>query len=436
MNKVAAWLILSAIIILGILSPAITSIPKPPRHIDPSNAHEEGPSPTELLILYMSVADSISKYDFSSAKNNLSLISNVYVPENLKYIIDRFNNLINDLIGYENNTRNCISSAEKAINKSNISLAKKLISEGILNLTKAKIIYDELSTVARDLTSLGIPLQKLDTILSRISDSLDKLERELLSLKNSLEKLGNLAETFLQITVNPHNITVGDTITIQGYLVDEWNNPLANRSIIIHIGGTSLETLTDVNGSFTIRREINIYERIVKVYAEYVPRGSDYNKYKYSRSNIVYLTIYFIKPSIILELYNKSVLPGDTIFLHIKTLPNLQLIVQTPFTKELKLSSSNGSVTLSFQVPLNTSEGTYAVSVKSLPNDSIGPAYAKAYFKVYKLDPDVVVDAPKYVLTGIPYTINVLCNVDSIITVSSDVLGYSFEGKGEVLRRK
>jgi len=428
MNKVLAWLIAFILVIMGILSPIITGIVEPPRHIDPSTAKDQTPSPVELLMLYSSAVNSLNAYDFLSAKDNLSLAYNVYVPENLRYIIYRFNDLLDQLIDYVNITKNYVDDAEECINSSDLSTANKLIQDGLLYLAKAKVIYNELSSVARDFTRLGVSLQKLDTLLSSIGDMLEKLETKLYMLENIVKKRSsNLINTSIYISVSPRNITVGNIVDISGYLVDAEGNPLGNRTITIHIESITIEVLTDKDGSFSIHRQIYIYKPEALVYAEYYPRGSDYNVYEYSRSDYVTITIFYVKPWIMIKLYNDTVLPGSNISVRVETLPNLSLIVNTPFTREFKVSSANGSVLFNITVPLNVDEGVYTLSIRTIPSGIIGPAEERVYFKVYRLMPDVEVHVPQYIFTGIPYTIIVSSNVDSRISFFGKGIGFEHE---------
>ena len=91
-RDLGAWILLLALACL-ILSP-LTPCYSIPRHVDPSQVSEELPLPTGLLKLYGEVVGALVKGNFTKADLNLRKLVEVYAPPNLRYVYDRFNELL------------------------------------------------------------------------------------------------------------------------------------------------------------------------------------------------------------------------------------------------------------------------------------------------------------------------------------------------------
>jgi len=420
--------ILLALAILAILAlnlPAM--LISPPRHLNPLSLNPEGPSPLEMLQIYLNIAHALSGYDLVSAKGNLSYAATVYIPENLRAIVNRFNGLLEQLIFHIEDTRDAIDEARALINASNYRDASGVIEKGFRSLARARVIYYELLEASNALASIGLPIQRLKGVLDAIGGVIEDLRKQLEALNDIVSSnITRVIGTRIEIQVYPTNVTIGEYVRISGYLADERGDPLTDRSVVVHFGDESMETSTGPEGIYSLSVRADVYKPVVRVYAEYIPRGRDVGVYSYSRSEDLFVTIYYITPELEVSLDRSRVRPGDEVSIYVRTIPGLLIVIESPFDRQRTVTST-GSVVVPISIPYNVSDGTYTIKVKTLPAGIIGPAERSISLDVYRDRPDIRIYAPSYIFTGYQYSIKLESSVSSRIRVLS-VVNTSIEG--------
>ena len=421
-KKLKASMIIA--VVLGIITGIIYAFtPTPPRHVDPKLVAEEAPSPIELLQLYSNIAELIIEFNFTKAKENLLKAYEVYVPPNLRYIITRFNDLLNQVIDLLNETKKIADTVEAFIRIAEYDEALKLVGKGLGRIVRARIIYDELMEAARMFSKLRIPLTEFNKILNSIKELIDGLEEKLRNLEEVVKKyMIKVIDTKLYISVEPHNITIGQPIKIEGLLETEHEIPLQNKTIIIHVGSATIKTETNIHGLFKINCTVKSYSKKIKVYAEYIPSGEDVEKYGHSRSNIEFIYVYFITPKLNAWLSTNKVRPSENTTLYIESLPGLEVAVDSPFIKTKGLIPSTGKLSIPIKIPENTAKGLYQLIVKTIPKGIIGPNSTKLKIEVYKSKPNVELTTPSVVFTGILHKLTIKSNITATAKISIDEL--------------
>lgn len=390
-----------------------------PRHVNPNQLSEELPLPLLLLAIYRSVGESIASFDIASAKANITLAGQVYVPPNLRYILERFNNILNEIADRINSTKQLVEEARELVEKSEPAGAIDRLDKAKLEIVRAEILYGELVEVSKNFGRLGLSAAQLSEVLEDVSNAIEGLRGEIEELYTVAKQLVHLEETQIELQVTPKNVTVGEEIVVRGRLETGEHSPLSGKKITVHVGLESLEVESGEDGRFTLYYKVTSYTKRLPVYAEYVPRGVDVGLYKYSRSTTTYVNVNFITPLTLVTLDLVRLCPLDTLRISVHTLPNLTLAVKTPFKTFKGVSSESGRVTLTLRIPASAEEGQYQVTASTKPKGVIGPSSASATFYVEKLTPKVEVSVPNVVFTGIEYAVRVKVNVTSKVLVTS-----------------
>ncbi|MGC9202694.1 MAG: hypothetical protein ACP5HX_08520 [Thermoproteota archaeon] len=404
-----------------------------PRSVDPSQVKEEGPSPMELLSLYSSIGKFASSLDLNSAINVSTALGKVYVPQNLLYVFQRFNSLLNETLSQMNTTKYYVNLASNNISISDFKGAEKYIYNASKSLALTKVNYNELYDAFPEFSrSTGIYYDKLAEVLNDIETGINELEVSIDNLQNKIESVKpRLMNIFLNVSVKPLNVTYGEEITVTGSLFYENNDTLPFREVVVHIGSKTYFAKTNFFGSYTFRYKVVDYVPRLQIYAEYIPKYSDIGMFTYAKSDTIHVCVAFITPKVNITVYPSKVKPMDNLSIFIKTIPYLKLNVLFFNSTINGYTDSSGLFTLTnLTVPYNVSEGYYNVLVKTFPNGIIGPSGNSSKIVVYKLNPEVRIDFPSITLSGLPLQLKVFTNVTSLFLISSDDINITYVNEG------
>ena len=290
------------ILVIGLLSASII-VSSLPRHLDPHQISQELPARIELLVLYSSLVDAVYRGNFTSAHEHLKEIAGVYVPENVKYVYSRFNELLDKEIGKLNETKNYLDEAERDLLLGFLNNSREALRNAGESLAEAELIHRELEDSSREFSRmLGIPLTSLSNQLNKLGDLIKLYRDKLLNLSFKLKEFEErrLSETKLTLYVNASEAFVGSTLKVFGTLRSDNGRALTERMITVYVDDSFAEKfLARDDGSFRgILKLPYIYKPEIKLYAEYTPTGSDLGRFKGSRSNIVTLRLIYEAPVI------------------------------------------------------------------------------------------------------------------------------------------
>ncbi len=412
-----------AIIVLIALASVALATDFVPRHVDPSQVPEERPLPNLLLLLYASALENIASLDLEKAREALEKLGTAYIPSNLRYVFQRFNELLNQLVDNINKTDTLLSEARRALSIGDRRSALIYARNASKSLLTAYTILYQLIDATDDMRRLGIPTSVLRHRLDECRTTLNDMYREINELLRLLT-ITKTVETTLEIDVHPRKILFGDYVDIHGCLETRNGTPLPSRIVVVHVGSLTRYVRTNRTGCFEYSERIEFYQRKLPIYAEYIPRGSDEDVYGYSRSKTIVVDVQFVTPFLEISVSKHVALPLDRIELKIRTLPNLTLSIYVPFNDSIAtLSSGSGQVSAFITIPPNVVEGKYTLYVRVEPRGIIGPNEKSVTIEVRRNPPSIRIDTPSFVFTGMPLRIRIETNVSSSITVRIPKLG-------------
>ncbi len=372
-----------------------------PKHVNPAEVRPEGPSPIELLALYQSIVEAVALENHTEATLRIKDAFEMYAPEDLKYIVSRFNELLDKVVELLNDTDACIAVGRELIMEGFFDEAEIYIDKGYISLAKANVTYGELVDATVELSRrLRISLHGLVGEFEVVID--DYFER-LNSLSKLLEDLrGRAAETELHINVNCSEAWVGSTILVFGVLSEVGGGGISHRNVTVYIGGKGYTASTNDDGYFEAFVGVPyIYRVNATVYAVYTPTGDDVGVYAGSKSNEVELKLLYVKPSIRVSLDKVRVKPAERFTIYGNIDPSGLRVWLKVFGVKYDLPvDENGVFNLTITVPGHVGEGNHVVEVGSYAEGIYAPAHKLVKFEVYRLPLKVDVSFPLVAVCG------------------------------------
>lgn len=404
MKKLA---ILSLTIIVLASLPIMQSMP---RHVNPSELSEEYPGIVELLSIYAMIMDKALLEDFGGSLKNLNESMKIHVPRYVKYIYDRFNELLRDELERLNYTRRFIDVTKFNMVLGMLEYANGNLSQAMYTLAQANLTYIELERSVDELERmLGIPGNRLAVKLTSIEKLLARYLNEIRDLRDKLESLKKtgLEETEILIWVDRAGVWVGESVELSGFLRSSRGYPLDGRVVSIYLDGGKIGSgHTDSRGFFSTRLSMRgVYRSSVQVYAEYNPSREDVGRYRASRSNVITVYVFYDKPTVYAELSHPRARPGQMINVYgwvntsLGRLP--EKIYMDAFGTTLSRSlNSSGFFDFVFKVPENVGEGSYKVRLYTQASGIIAPSEKILSIFIEKIPINVTYLASAAALSG------------------------------------
>ena len=401
-------LIVSILIVMMLAS--VSAMQNAPRHVNPSELPEEYPSVVDLLSMYTTIVDKALLENFGDSLRSLNESMKVHVPEHVRYIYERFNELLRDELNKLNSTRSYIDVSKLNMLLGQLEYARGNLSLATQTLAEANLTYLELRrSVSEFEKMLRIPSKQLALKLESLEKLLAKYLDEIRELWGRLEALrrARLEETQISIWANRDSVWVGEIIQLSGFLRSGEGSSLEGRTVSIFLDNRRIASLmTDNRGFFSMELSTKgIYRPFVKVYAEYTPSGEDVGRYKACRSDIVMIHILYDEPIIYAELSRGEAYPDQVI--HVYGWVNTSLGI---LPREIRLRafgetfSSNlgddGRFGLMFRIPENVEEGVYRVRLYTDALGVIAPSEKILTILVEKIPVNVTYSVPAVVLSG------------------------------------
>ncbi len=408
-------LLLALVLVLLALATSAAPAILMPRHVDPASTPEEPLFGLNIALLYYELLGKIGELNITGAASVREVLREVYIPENLRYVFSRFNELLDKVMSKMNETHTTISYAYKLIESGMYFEAEKALVNASREIPVLRALYGELVDAAREVVRAGLPRELLDR-LSRVSEAIDKLDE---MIRRAFELLRRVVAvgTKIVLSVEPETVYVGEEVRVWGVLEAVNGTPLAGKVVSVYFGNTVVKAQTSKEGFFNASYRVREYVRQLRVYAEYVPVGADKYVYSYSRSPEFYVNVLFFTPELQLTLDKSRVLPTEGISVVVKSMPGLVVHIKTPFGEHTVETNSTGEASLVFVVPGSAEEGVYRVVAETEPVGIYGPASAAALFTVYRLEPRVSVELPSNIVTGFKYRAKISVEPASRVTV-------------------
>jgi len=377
-------------------------------HVNPNAEASRLPLPKLLTLLILNPFAAMLRGNFSGVPVELSVLQSAYIPSGLRFIVDRFTRLMNDVAGRLDRADSLMDEAEALIDAGRGLEAKPVLAEASGEIALANTTYRELRSASEELArAFSLPWGDIYMKLSDLGNLIGRMHLRLLWLLDEIERQKTLVETFISINVEPKTVWTGGKITVEGRLSGAYGRPLSGRRVTILVGGSRIsEASTSWDGSF--RAEVKlpyIYKPTVPVQAKYTPTGADAEAYKPSTSDAVEVSLLYIEPKITVEPVGR-VLPGRAFTLR----GRVQSASPPPYSS-VKVSWVSGASDVElledgrFEAELNTpgdiSDGRYLLRVNAPASGVFAPAEASLTVTVERIPVNVTLSPPRFAVAGL-----------------------------------
>ncbi len=291
MKRLAIILLIFAV--MGITIPGLTAFAQSTKnpHENPNTA-AGSLDKISLLINYSRIIFAASNRQYTDAQEALDELRKIDIPDEFRIIIDRFNDLCQQLFTTLDNLDTILDETLNLIESNNINEAKINLDKAEIYIRDAEILLEDLNLAIDTLSQrFGVFTPSAsDEILeayNRLEDSMEQLQellKMLISLSVSLNEqyieIKGLLPTSLTLSISPTSAYIGDTISASG-LLQSYDEPLAGRNVTIMLDEETIVTVSvQEDGSYSVNIAVPYeYKETMNAVAIYKPQGSDADKY-------------------------------------------------------------------------------------------------------------------------------------------------------------
>jgi len=312
MKRLALALVLALLLLplsgcLGAGGQAATS-----PHEDPSLAREalDGFS---LLRFYTDALGLIAASSYQDAQALLAELREASLPQELRYISDRYNDLCQELTDTLDRLDALLAETAGLLDQNRLDEAGQRLSQSVSLIDEARLVFDEIQKATDVLTeslgaagglvggSLAAALVRLDEAFGRLEGLLDRLAELRQQLAAGLEQAeAQLKATGLELGLTPTSAFVGEGITFTGRLTSEGGG-LAGREVALYLAGREYDVVTTADGSFvlTVNLPYN-YVPVMTAQAFFIPSGVDVTVYAGTFSPSLQVSVLFYETGLVL----------------------------------------------------------------------------------------------------------------------------------------
>jgi hypothetical protein len=290
-------------------------IPCMPVRAEPSLVPHEDPSAVQsvmdsysFLAQYSEIFALMSSQQYDNASRLSEQLSHITVPEDLRYVINRYNDLTQQLIGVLNALQSTLDRASSLLDQYRLDEAGQALDQAGVLVAKAQILLGDLKDATLTLSQrLGVFAVSADDKIRQAYNQLQNMLQRLLDLINQYHTLlqranqrveeiksQNLDHTELSLTLNTTKCFVGGYLSASGVLTSK-GQILENRAVQLLLDGSEVTTAnTDSNGSYHALIRIPYkYVDSVSVSTLYTPLGGDRGVYLASLSPAIKVQVQF-----------------------------------------------------------------------------------------------------------------------------------------------
>jgi len=281
-------------------------------HEDPSQASERFDG-FDLLRFYGDALGLIAVSSYEDARALLAELKEASLPEELRYISDRYDDLCRELSDTLDRVETLLAEAAGLLDQNRLDEAEQKLSQAFSLIDDAGLVLNEIQTATDVLIenlgalgglaggSLDAALARLEEAFGRLGSLLDRLAELRQQLAIGLERAAaQLKATELELELAPASAFVGENVTLAGRLNAEGSG-LEGREVVIYLGGQRHSVTTTADGSFIL--SINLpyeYEPLITVQAIFVPYGADATVYAGASSPSLQVSVLFYETELVL----------------------------------------------------------------------------------------------------------------------------------------
>jgi hypothetical protein len=256
---------LSILILLAIGSHGFSSLAQPSHipHQNPVTA-KDSPDQASLLLFYSGIFDLAAISQYQDAQNRLNELEYVNMPDELRYIIDRYNSLSQQLLTTMNNLESLLDEASTLFARDQTSDAKQKLNEAETTTDSALFLLEDIEAVTNILgdelgvfataagSEIRLAYEHQQGNLSRLRQLINELSqlRESLGLNPLMEiRTSFYHPTLLEVSA-PETAYPGQPITISGQVSSK--DDTIDRTLKVFLDNTQLAEET-IQGQFSLQ---------------------------------------------------------------------------------------------------------------------------------------------------------------------------------------
>lgn len=396
------------------LLPSIAGFPLP-RHVDPAELREEPPLPSGFFLLYSEILGSLASEDWDHAVAELRRVIHLHAPPNLRFIISRLNELLEEGAKDLSRVKLHVGNASILIERARLSDARDELEEAEFLLARANRTVNELESSAKQLGSmLGASPAPLLKEIVRLRGLIDRHVVQIRDLLERVEEFQSklLVETVLTIQADALMVLLGSKLTVWGFLTTVDDRPLSSKVVDIYFDGAKIgDVTTDDDGRYSLGFSVPyVYKDRVVLHSSYLPRDLDFGRYAPSSSDVLVIEPRYDKPLLTAEA-PRNVYPSlnfttsGRLTLYNEPLSGFKIRVSGLEQVIETVTKTDGSFLTDFRVPLDAPSGGLMIKVEASPRGVVGPASTTLDLNVVRFPAVVEVEAPSFALSGQSLTI-------------------------------
>jgi hypothetical protein len=301
-------IMLSTLALLGMISPGLPTLAQPSQvpHEDPTTA-TGSLDKAALLLSYSKIINLAAGRQYRDAQDVLDELRHADIPDELRYIIDRYHDICQQLFTTLDNLESLLDEASTLLDHYQIDEAKQRLDNADVTIQDASSLLEDIDiatdTLVNQLGVLTSPMaSQIRQAHARLEESIGRL-RELLDMLHDLQlrlidrylQMTELIPTELSLSISPASVFVGDSITASGRL-SGGGKPLANRNLALTLDNQSIATSTSTDGSYATDITIPYkYVAAMTLTATYQPSDDDTDIYLASQSQPVTVNTMFYR---------------------------------------------------------------------------------------------------------------------------------------------
>jgi len=347
-------------------------------HEDPSLASEtlDGFS---LLRFYTDALGLIAASSYGDAQSLLAELREAGLPDELRYVSDRYNDLCQQLSGLLDRLETLLAEASGLLDQNRLDDAGQRLSQAASLGVEAGLALDEIkaATVAlrENLGALGglaggsleTALERLEDVFGRLEGLLDRLAALQAELTRSLEQAGvQLEATTLELELAPDSAYVGEAITLSGRLAAD-SGGLPGREVALYLGGQRHGVTTSAEGLFSASLDIPYsYEPVLTAQAFYIPSGADDAVYAAASASLSLEVLFYgaslaveppaaLRPGLPITLNGHFSSEGEEIAHRLEVRLDSRLLAETVIS---------GDFSVEITPPPDTTEGSHSLELR------------------------------------------------------------------------
>ncbi|MCW4025651.1 MAG: hypothetical protein NWF01_11575 [Candidatus Bathyarchaeota archaeon] len=397
----------------------VNAQPKNTPHEDP-DASQSTIDAYTFLVQYAQVFALMSNRDYTNASILSEEITHISIPPDLSYIINRYNNMTQQLINTLKDLQNTLDKASTLLDQYRLTESKQVLDQAAILVAQAQILISDLESATTTLSQrLGVfaasaqdkakqAYNQLQNMLQQLKYLIDRYHKLLQEANQKVKEIEteNLKQTTLSLTLNTTKCFVGEYLKATGKLTTQ-GSILANRDLNLFLDDYKVaETKTLEDGTYSVIIKMPYkYVNSVSINAVYTPSGSDVGVYLAALSSTITVQVQYYKTVLEISAPN-TVRPGTTITVKGNittedgTTPNqrqITIYLDSNKVNQVK-SSQNGTFETKVTIDPQTTLGTHTLEGTVDPTGRYDGTSVQKMLTVQEISTNLKIHAPSFVV--------------------------------------